>query len=78
MPTILKIGSYRFFFYSSDRDEPYHVHVESGNFTAKIWINPIRLQYSRGFPRNEINKILEIAEENKDYFLRSWDEYFND
>jgi len=28
MPTILRIGPYRFFFYAGDRDEPLHIHVE--------------------------------------------------
>ena len=28
MPTILREGPYRFFFYASDREEPLHVHVE--------------------------------------------------
>ena len=26
MPTVLRHGPYRFFFYSGDRDEPPHVH----------------------------------------------------
>jgi len=28
LPTVLRSGPYRFFFYSADRDEPPHVHVE--------------------------------------------------
>ena len=28
MPTILRAGPYRFFFYANDRAEPVHVHVE--------------------------------------------------
>lgn len=28
MPTVKREGSYRFFFYSSDREEPVHIHVE--------------------------------------------------
>ncbi len=28
MPTVLRSGPYRFFFYASDRDEPVHIHVE--------------------------------------------------
>jgi hypothetical protein len=44
MPTIFRSGPYRFFFYASDRDEPYHVHVESDDKVAKYWLDPIRLQ----------------------------------
>jgi len=28
VPTELRAGPYRFFFYAGDRDEPQHVHVE--------------------------------------------------
>ena len=38
MPTIWEHGPYRFFFYSGDRDEPSHVHVErERNKANDIW-----------------------------------------
>jgi len=76
MPTILRIGSFRFFFYSGDADEPPHVHVERGERKAKIWLNPVRLYASGGFSRKEINKILELVQDNRDRLLRSWNEFF--
>ena len=78
MPTILRLGSYRFFFYAGDYDEPYHVHIERDNCIAKFWLNPVRLYSSIGFSRNEINKIRKIVENNSKHFIRSWDEYFSD
>jgi hypothetical protein len=78
MPTVLRIGPYRFFFYAGDCKEPPHVHVEREDNTAKFWLDPIRLQYTRGFRRNEINRILRLFEEHREHLLRSWDEYFND
>ncbi len=78
MPTVLRIGSYRFFFYSGDRDEPPHIHIECGENKAKFWLDPIRLQNSRGFNGKEINRLQKLVEENKEYFLRGWDAYFND
>ena len=78
MPTVLRTGPFRFFFYAGDRVEPPHVHVERDVSTAKIWLDPVRLQRSNGFRRNEINRIIEIVEENRDQFLSSWDNYFND
>ena len=41
MPTVLRVGPYRFFFYASDRDEPIHVHVERDDKVAK-YIGSIR------------------------------------
>ncbi len=78
MPTILRVGPYRFFFYAGDRDEPPHVHVERDDNTAKLWLEPLRLQLSIGFHRVEINRIMRIAEENRDQLLKEWEEFFND
>ena len=78
MPTILRVGPYRFFFYAGDRYEPPHVHVERDDNAAKIWLEPLRLQHSIGFHRVEINRIIGIAEENRDQLLKEWEEFFND
>src|ERR1035437_10300736 len=51
LPAVLRSGPYRFFFYSADRDEPPHVHVERGDSEAKFWLNPVRLEWSRGLAR---------------------------
>ncbi|MBI3536206.1 MAG: DUF4160 domain-containing protein [Chloroflexi bacterium] len=76
MPTIDSIGPYRFFFYSGDRDEPQHIHVERERMKAKYWLDPVRLETSKGFNQSEINRIQRIVEENQEKFLRRWDEYF--
>ena len=64
MPTVLKIGPYRFFFYAGDRDEPEHIHVERDDNIAKFWLDPVRLQSSGGFNRLEISRIHKIINEN--------------
>lgn len=76
MPTVLRVGQYRFFFYSSDKDEPEHVHAECENKIAKIWLDPVRLQNSGGFNSAEINKILSIIKEHKTELLEAWNDYF--
>jgi hypothetical protein len=64
MPTVLRIGLYRFFFYAGDRDEPPHIHVERDDNTAKFWLGPVKLQNSGGFSRTEISRIRRIVDEN--------------
>lgn len=76
MPSVLRIRGYHFFFYSSDRTEPPHIHVEKNKSTSKIWLNPVRLGESHGFSSSEINEIIRIVEENQEILLRGWDEYF--
>ncbi|MBC7263672.1 MAG: DUF4160 domain-containing protein [Chloroflexi bacterium] len=78
MPTVLISGPYRFFFYSGDRDEPPHIHVERERNKGKFWLDPVRLQYSKGFSQSEINQIQRLVEENREYFLGRWDEFFSD
>jgi Domain of unknown function (DUF4160) len=41
MPTVLRSGGLRFFFYSLENDEPAHIHVERGDATAKYWLDPV-------------------------------------
>lgn len=42
MPTVLRDGPYRFYFVSSDRDEPSHIHVRTHSGFAKFWLDPER------------------------------------
>ena len=77
MPTVLRSGPYRFFFYSGDRDEPPHVHVERDDCEAKFWIDPVRLARSHGFAAKEINNIEKLVAQNQQDLLESWNEFFN-
>ena len=77
MPTVLRSGPYRLFFYAGDRDEPPHVHVERDDCQAKLWLDPVRLAGSHGFAANEINKIERLIAEHQQDLLDSWNEFFN-
>ena len=78
MPTVPFSGPYRFFFYSGDRDEPPHIHVERDRNKAKFWLDPVRLQSSVGFSQNEIHRIQRFVVENRELFQRRWNEFFSD
>jgi hypothetical protein len=78
MPTILRVGPYRFFFYAGDKDEPPHIHIERDDKLAKFWLDPVRLQSSKGFGRTELAKIRKIIEQNRTKLMEAWDEYFID
>jgi hypothetical protein len=43
MPTVMRIGPFRFFFYSNENDEPRHVHIRAAENEAKYWLEPIEL-----------------------------------
>lgn len=77
MPTVLRSGPYRFFFYAGDSEEPPHVHVERDDCEAKFWLDPVMLARSRGFTRNEIHRIQRIVEAHQQELLERWDEFFH-
>lgn len=77
MPTVLRDGPYRCFFYAGDREEPPHIHVERENKIAKIWLEPIRLQRSGGFNRAEIGRIQKVVSEHHAELMEAWHGYFD-
>ncbi len=53
MPTVLRIGPYRFFFYSNENNEPAHIHIQRDNMLAKFWLTHVALASSIRFsPKN--------------------------
>lgn len=78
MPTVLRIGPYRLFFYASDRPEPAHVHVERDDRRAKFWLAPVRLGDSGGFRGPELARVTEIVTRYEADLRRAWNAYFLD
>jgi len=76
MPTVLRIGPYRFFFVSLDYYGPPHIHVRRESKVAKFWLDPVALQKAGGFGRTELNQIARLVSENQEHFLESWYEFF--
>ena len=74
MPTVLRSGPYRAFFYAGDRHEPPHVHVERDKSMAKFWLEPVVLASSNGFSRSELMDIHRLISENRVVVLRRWHE----
>jgi hypothetical protein len=76
MPTVLRLGPYRLFFYSSDGGEPAHIHVERDDRIAKFWLDPVRLARSGGFRAGEIAAIAALVIERRDALLEAWHDAF--
>ena len=57
MPTVLRVGRFRFFFFSNETQEPAHIHVKVGDDEAKFWLVPVRLAANYGFNGRELNRI---------------------
>lgn len=77
MPKVLEVKGYRFFFYSSEGDEPCHVHVQKGEGDGKVWLEPeLKEEYLEDFKAQEKREIRKIVAENRDYLIERWNEYF--
>jgi hypothetical protein len=74
--TVLQDGPYRFFFYSADRVEPPHVHVERDANRAKLWFTPVRLARSGGFGAAELLRVEKMVNDRQSFLLGAWNEYF--
>lgn len=73
MPTILRIGPYRFFFFSEESGEPVHVHVIRERTEAKFWINPeVSVADNDGFAQHELRKIMRLVREHKEMIEDEW------
>jgi hypothetical protein len=76
MPTVLRVGPYRFFFYSGDREEPPHIHVERDRDKAKFWLEPVHYESSKGFSQSELIELYRLISEVRELLLKRWNEYF--
>ena len=78
MPTVLRIGNYRFHFYSDERQEPAHVHTRTPDGECKFWLDPnIRLASNRGVPAHEIRKIEKMIFEHHIELRNAFYEHHN-
>ncbi len=76
MPTVLRSGPYRFYFFSHEANEPPHVHVDRDQLSAKLWLQPVALARNIGFSAHELNRILKLVEDHQQILLEAWHGYF--
>lgn len=77
MPTVLLINGYRFFFFSNERKEPIHIHVEKAEKYAKFRIDPVFVATNYGYTSKELREIGEIIDKNEILIKDKWNEHFS-
>jgi hypothetical protein len=75
MPTVLRVGSFRFHFYSDESDEPPHIHVRSPNGECKFWLEPIALARNRGLPADDLRTVERLVFEHQQFLIQKYHEY---
>ncbi len=76
MPTVLRIEGFRFYFYSHEPNEPPHVHIDRGEASAKVWLEPVALARNLGFRPPELTRILALVRERRTQLLEAWHGHF--
>jgi hypothetical protein len=74
VPTILRVKGYRVGFYSSEPDEPVHVHVQKVGCEAKFWLSPVQLSWNKGFREAQLKEIVRLLEKNEAMLIEAWNE----
>jgi hypothetical protein len=77
MPTILRSGPYRVYFFSHDGTEPPHVHVDRDEHSAKFWLASVGLARNLGFSPVELRRIEGLLRVNQLSLLEKWSDFFN-
>ena len=75
MPTVLRIGAYRFHFYSDEYNEPPHIHVATADGECKFWLEPVKLASNINLNPRIIRIIERIVFENKELLVTKYLEY---
>lgn len=78
MPTVLRSGPYRLYFYSHEPNEPAHVHVDRNDASAQFWLNPVAVAQNHGFSDAELRRILRIVFEHRAGLVEAWNEHFGE
>ena len=76
-PTVLRIGSYRFFFNSREETRR-HVHVATPGGLAKFWLEPtIALDSNYQVNAKTLRRIEELVREHEDEIIAAWNRHFS-
>lgn len=77
MPTVLRVGVYRFHFYSDESNEPAHIHVRSSDGECKFWLDPVSFARNRGIAAQDLRDIERLVFEHQQHLLQKYHEYHN-
>ena len=78
MPEVFRFYGFSFFYYSKEH-EPIHIHVEGKDGYAKYELQEesFVMVEVHNIKRNDLKKIEQVIEDNKDLIIKHWNNYFN-
>ena len=75
MPTVLRIGSFRFHFYSDEKNEPPHIHVATPDGECKFWLLPVKLAGSKNVAPHVIRQIEKLVFEHQQFLTDKYNDF---
>ena len=75
MPTVLRIGPYRFHFYSDEYNEPPHIHVATADGECKFWLDLVKLASNQNLTPKVVRQIEKLVFENSVFLYAKFNEY---
>ena len=75
-PTALRLGPYRFFFFSNEGFEPPHIQVQRDERLVKFWLDPVSLAQPGRFAHHEVAEIETLVRHNEARLLEAWHDFF--
>ena len=76
MPTVLRAGGFRFYFYSHEPNEPPHVHVDRAGASVKIWLQPVTIARNSGFSARDLAEAVSLVRQSQPALVEAWREFF--
>ena len=80
MPIVLKVGPYKFFFYSNEGapTKAPHIHVRGTGGEAKLSLAPpCEVMESTGYTSADLRTIRNLVYENREMLTGAYHEYFS-
>ena len=75
MPTVRRIGPYRFHFYSDEAGEPPHIHVRSPDGECKFWLEAVALARNNGIAAHKLRDIERLVFEHQQFLIEKYHEF---
>lgn len=82
MPSLFTAFGYKVYFWTSENNEPVHVHICKGKpsqNSTKVWITSsggtLVINSSR-IPKNDLSKLERYIQANSAYICQAWLNYF--
>ncbi len=71
---MLRIGRFRFHYYSDERGEPPHIHVATADGECKFWLEPVALAGNKGLRAETVRQIERLVYEHSGYLKDKYNE----